>query len=321
MRPHGLGLLAPAKINLHLRVGGPRADGFHPVLTWMVTVGLFDNLILEPSHGPEALGVANHGGGGVGQAARLSCDLPGLPCDSRNLVVRAADALRSRILTPVAPVHARLLKQIPVGAGLGGGSSDAARALQGLNVLWGANWPVSELAALSAGLGSDLPFFFHGPSAICRGRGELVQPLSPPRARLALLIFPGRAMPTAAVYRRFDDLFEMKSAAPASVEAEPDFGAWVQLGAAELLPLLVNDLELAAFSIDPELGRLRGSVEQALSRIVRMSGSGSTLFTLFDADEHADAHDAALAVQRTHGVRCVAAELAPGIDDDLTRRD
>jgi 4-diphosphocytidyl-2-C-methyl-D-erythritol kinase len=321
MPVHGLRLLAPAKINLHLRVGGPRADGFHPVLTWMVTAGLFDNLILELSHGPGAPDAAKLVGGGVGPAVRLSCDLPGLPCDSGNLVVRAAEALRGRILTPVAPVHIRLLKRIPVGAGLGGGSSDAASALQGLNALWGANWRAGELAALAAGLGSDLPFFFDGPSAICRGRGELVQPLSPPRARLALLIFPGRAMPTAAVYERFDDLLEMNRAGAASVEAEPDFGAWVRLGAAELLPLLVNDLEPAAFAIDPELGRLRGSVEEALSRIVRMSGSGSTLFSLYDGGEAAAARDAAVAVQRRHGVRCVVAEIAPKVDDDLARRE
>jgi 4-diphosphocytidyl-2-C-methyl-D-erythritol kinase len=79
----------------------------------------------------------------------------------------------------------RLEKRIPMGAGLGGGSSDGARTLQALNVLWALHWPAQKLAAIAATLGSDLPFFFHGPGAICRGRGELVEPISPPQSRFA----------------------------------------------------------------------------------------------------------------------------------------
>src|SRR5690242_14362911 len=125
-------LSAPAKINMCLRVGKPRADGFHPLVSWMVTVGLFDKLTVERSPG-----------GGI----TLSCDLPGLASDESNLIVKAAiklaDALAKRggaVAGSQLGLSVVLEKHIPVGAGLGGGSSDGACVLQGLNRLWAAGW-------------------------------------------------------------------------------------------------------------------------------------------------------------------------------------
>lgn len=315
-------LLAPAKINLHLRVAPPRADGFHPLLTWMCTVALFDKLDLDRSTG---------GGGTPGLS--LSCDSPEVPCDDHNLVLKVATAFANQVFpgsgesagavgsagkageTPrgtAADWHVRLHKRIPVGAGLGGGSSDGARILFALNHLWNAGWTRGQLADFSANFGSDLPFFLHGPSAICRGRGERVTARPPPRARYALLLLPGVMMPTPAVYKMFDNMGLGEAAA---IESEPDFNGWVPLPAGTFMQRLRNDLEPAAFAIDPDLGRLRADVEQSLGRVVRMSGSGSSLFTLFD--EQAEAGAAATKISGRFPVKALAVELCPELQDDL----
>lgn len=296
-------LLAPAKINLHLRVGPAAADGFHPLLSWMCKVALFDTLILEKSPEPGVV---------------LTTDQKDLPRDQSNLVVWAGEALATVLRRDAEGsagsigVKAHLQKRIPIGGGLGGGSSDAARMLLGLNRLWNLNWPVERLAELSARLGSDLPFFFHGASSICTGRGEIVRPIATPATTWAVLIFPPIAMPTAAVYRRFD---EMKLGRAIETREETAWRQWVGLSADSLLPHLVNDLEPAAFSLRPELGRLRNEMEQSMGRIIRMSGSGSTLFTLFDDEPPAVA--AAGQVDRGRGLSAIAVQLAPKIGDDL----
>jgi 4-diphosphocytidyl-2-C-methyl-D-erythritol kinase len=259
----------PAKINLHLRVGPARADGFHPLLTWMTTVGLYDRLTATRTGGTEV---------------SMTCDDPSLPVDGTNLVVRAARALG------VTGVRLHLEKSIPHGGGLGGGSSDAASVLVRLNELFELGHGTDRLAELAGMLGSDVPFFLFGPSSICRGRGEIVRPVpKPARARWALLILPGIPVPTPAVYRQFD---QMKLGA--DVEAEPDWAALAQMPAEFLLHELVNDLEPPAFALRPELGRLRQECEDAIGRTVRMSGSGSTLFSLFD--QETDAADLRLTV-------------------------
>src|SRR5690606_26513362 len=137
---------------------------------------------------------------------------------------------------------------------------------------------------------SDVPFFLHHQlegitDATCTGRGEVVQPFTPGRRHAVLLILPGIHVATPAVYKQYDSL-----PAPPD-DGEPDFAAWSNLPADDLLPVLRNDLEPAAFSLHPELADLRRHAEAALGRIVRMTGSGSTLFTLFDDPQ--EAHDAA----------------------------
>jgi 4-diphosphocytidyl-2C-methyl-D-erythritol kinase len=167
-----------------------------------------------------------------------------------------------------------------------------------------------ELAALAAKLGSDIPFFFYGPSSICTGLGEIVRPIPPPRARRALLIFPPFGMPTPKVYRRFD---EMKLGERRNIEEEPDFSAWAKLSAIELLPNLVNDLEAPAFDQNPAMADLRVRWERRLGRVVRMSGSGSTLFTLYDNQA-----EAASAGGFSGDLSCVVeiSPAAPGLSRD-----
>jgi 4-diphosphocytidyl-2-C-methyl-D-erythritol kinase len=256
----------------------------------MVTIGLFDKITLKENPVP-------------GQIA-MTCTDPSLPCDDRNLVVRAAKLIRE---IPSDSVFIHLEKQIPHGGGLGGGSSDAAFTLQALDEFWNLKKSTNELAGLAARLGSDVPFFLHGPSSICRGRGELVQPVaSSTIARWALLILPGLSMPTPAVYQQFD---AMGYGRQADVEIEPDWNRLAQLPSRELLNELVNDLEAPAFAVAPQLGALRASIEQELGRPVRMSGSGSSLFTLYD--DRAEATAAARLVSQEQMAPATAIALAP----------
>jgi 4-diphosphocytidyl-2-C-methyl-D-erythritol kinase len=309
----------PAKINLHLRVGPARGDGFHPLLSWMCTVGLFDTLEFSVS-----TNVDPPGGGADDTCANalltLISDDPALPTDARlNLVTRAATALADTLsASREGPrtgkrVSAFLNKRIPTGAGLGGGSSDAATTLVALNQLWDAKLSNDQLADIGATIGSDVPFFLHGPSSVCSGRGEVVRPIERPAARWALLVMPKIGISTASVYRMFDAMRRSDSTLDnekSVVVNEPEWGTWVRLDASSLLPRLVNDLEAAAFAVEPTVGHLRASLEENLNRPVRMSGSGSTLFTLFD--ERAEAEEAVRCVTTVAGdARVEVVEIAP----------
>src|SRR5690349_7767510 len=162
-RVRGLSVRAPAKINLHLRVGPVRTDGFHPLLSWMTTVSLFDTLTFRSTQ---------HAG------ITLRCDDPALPTDESNLVMKAARLVMSELprerQQSVGGVEIDLQKRVPSGAGLGGGSSDAATTIFGLGSLWNFSCTPRQGMELAARLGSDVPFFFYGArSGICTSRGEI----------------------------------------------------------------------------------------------------------------------------------------------------
>ncbi len=321
---------APAKINLHLRVGPLRADGFHPLMSWMCTVGLFDSLRFEgaggpgihltvdrPSRGP--LGwrgeSADHERAGTHDDRNTSADGTAsndgsatgpdvVPVDATNLVTRAVAIWESSQAAstgtgegspgghserPIAPVvnpgwTIHLQKRIPVGAGLGGGSSDAACTLGALNAMAGQPLSRAQLAELGSRLGSDVPFFFFAPSAVCTGRGEIVRPIAAPTVKWAALFLPGIHVSTPAVYRQFDAMGLGKLA---DIEVEPDWAMWTKLPARELMAQLVNDLEAPAFVVCPELAEIQDRLQKNMNRVVRMSGSGSSLFTLFDTKNEA----------------------------------
>ena len=352
-------LLAPAKINLHLRVGSLSTDGFHPLLTWMCTVSLFDKLTFSYADSPLAVGdkrtdiSLSAESNQFNRLIDLSCSDPTLPCDESNLICRCGKVLAEEIIKQtdrpgsatreeqrlsnesvtndgiatgaigaelqrvesergrlgLRAVRIFLDKKIPTGAGLGGGSSDGATAMLGLNRTWAASpqqmLDRHHLAQLSSQCGSDLPFFFYGESSICTGRGQFVKPSPRPRVGWCLLLLPKISMPTPAVYRKFD---EMRLGMDRSLTQLPDFEAWSQLPALELLPNLVNDLELPSFAIKPELGQLRAQLEQSIGRIVRMSGSGSSLFTLFD--EQDECENIALKINSQFNLKAVAVEMA-----------
>ena len=206
-----------------------------------------------------------------------------------------------------------LAKQIPSGGGLGGGSSDAARTLLGLAKLWQLDWSIAQLSTIAELLGSDVPFFLYGPSSVCTGRGEVVQPIAAPACKACVLILPGIAVPTPAVYRRFDELRSGDEIT--DWLTQPSWHEWAKLSAIDLLPKLANDLEPPAFDLHPELRLLHQQAQELLGQQVRMSGSGSGLFSLYDT--LAEAERAATSLRGRLHIDSIAITLAPTVDDDL----
>ncbi len=255
---------APAKLNLTLAVKHRRPDGFHEIESLVVAVTLFDELTIASRQEP---------------GIELVCNDERLPCDSRNLVYRATERLAQEAgVTPA--VHVRLEKHIPMGAGLGGGSSDAAATLLALSRRWQLSWPLSRLAALGAELGSDIPLFFRMPAAVVRSRGEHVEPVAFDWPGLFTLILPNIHMSTPEVYRRWKPSDQLPSAAAALAASDQP--------AEQLARTLGNMLEPPAFEHSPALAELHARAESLCPHPVRLSGSGSSLFTPFDSRSEAD---------------------------------
>jgi 4-diphosphocytidyl-2-C-methyl-D-erythritol kinase len=237
-----LTVVAPAKVNLFLHVTGRRGDGYHLIESLFAFIDFADTVTLTPT--PD---------GSIGRTN----DVVGVPAQD-DLALRAARLLQQATGTREG-VAIRIDKRIPLGAGLGGGSSDAASVLLGLNRLWRLSLSRDELAALSMPLGADVPFFVHGENAFVRGIGERVQPVSLPRQWLALAM-PATHVPTAQIFAS-PELTRCTASAKISVFSE-SYGR--------------NDLEPVAVSRYPEVGRARG----LLARIVpeaRMTGSGAAV--------------------------------------------
>jgi 4-diphosphocytidyl-2-C-methyl-D-erythritol kinase len=256
----------PAKINLVLDVLARRPDGYHEISSLMIKVGLYDRLTVEP---------------GSDGRIRLSTTHAEVPADGSNLICKAAECLAHAMgRLPGCRIH--LEKAIPVGGGMGGGSSNAAGALRALNALWGAGFTDARLAELGSTLGADVPFFFATDCAIVSGKGERVRPVRLAFAGWALLIMGGVHVSTALVYARCtpgkpetaqDDLESMSAARNADA----------------LRAGLRNALEPAVFSVAPEILALRERVREAGGRELRVSGAGSVLFDIFDSREQATA--------------------------------
>jgi 4-diphosphocytidyl-2-C-methyl-D-erythritol kinase len=255
---------AAAKVNLTLAVHSRRPDGFHEIESWTVPVGLFDELVFKPAAGLTLTVGGNHSN---------------VPAGHSNLACRAAAAL-ARSGDRKAAVAIELVKRIPTGAGLGGGSSDAAATLLGLNTLWRLDWPVERLMPIAARLGSDVPMFLEPGPVVIRGRGELVEPLRDGWHGWLALVAPSYGISTASVYERW------AGPRPRPMEQQRP---WERLpsDARELSALLFNDLEDAAFAGEPRLGRLHAALSGLGGRSVRMTGSGSCLFAIFDSPEEA----------------------------------
>lgn len=259
----GFSILAPAKINWTLRVIGKRPDGFHEIESLVSTVTLYDELVFVAGNGPDLV---------------LVCDAPGVPTDGSNLVSRAAQILAARCGRPCSGC-CRLTKRIPAGGGLGGGSSNAAATLVALNQLWGLNWPRPRLVELAAELGSDVALFLERGSAVIGGRGEKVAPAKLGWRGWVLLMMPGLHVSTPAVYRAW----RPGSGAAGNVQPRPTTRAM------EWMEQTFNMLEAPAIAVCPELGRLQEQATTIAGRPVRVSGSGSTMFTAFDTQAQAQA--------------------------------
>jgi 4-diphosphocytidyl-2-C-methyl-D-erythritol kinase len=262
-RRRTLRIRAYAKINLTLRVGPLQADGFHPLRTVFQSLALHDTLEITPRPGPFA----------------LTCSDPGLPVGEGNLVFRAARALWSALGRAGEPrgVSVHLAKHIPTQAGLGGGSSDAASALSALARIWRPRGARTDLTAVAAGLGSDVPYFFLGGTALGLSRGEELYPLEDLPAFIVVLALPPFGVATADAYRWFDENHPAVTAAPR--EARRVLAAWPGVPLA-----LANDLEAPVARRHPEIGAARGALEAAGARAAAMTGSGSAVFGLFSGE-------------------------------------
>ncbi|HUP82963.1 MAG TPA: 4-(cytidine 5'-diphospho)-2-C-methyl-D-erythritol kinase [Candidatus Limnocylindria bacterium] len=254
-----------AKINLTLAVGPRGDDGYHPIESLIVRVGLADELVVAfADHGADTLTVTG---------------LPGCPVDG-NLVLRAFAAVRSRIGHDLPPLVAHLDKRIPMTAGLGGGSSDAAAAIEAAEVMWGIGLSPQVRSEIEVELGADVPFFARGGGhALVTGRGDKVQRLEAPASEPGiLLVTPPFGLSTAHVFARFDELDRPK-AKPA-----------IDLAEALRDPASLhdaNDLWPAAASIEPRLAPIRAELERVAATPWMISGSGSTMFALYPSPEEA----------------------------------
>jgi len=260
--PRALILRPPAKINLTLRVGLHQPDGYHDVRTLMQAIGISDTLTLTPRRGPFALQVRS----------------PGVPSDNANLVCRAGEALWRSAGRPDGPrdVHVRLDKSIPPAAGLGGGSSDAAAALLGLNAVWELRRPRRDLAKLAATLGADVPFFLQGGTAIGLGRGDEVYPIDDV-ARLGIIVIkPSFSVATADAYRWLDE--DRASGAASTALCEPRD---VEVGWSAGPITLVNELEAPVARRHPVIGEMIDACVREGALGAAMTGSGSAVFGVF----------------------------------------
>jgi len=276
-----LHVLAPAKINLHLEVLGLRPDGFHELAMVMQTIDLADRLTLTPT---------------ADGAITLRTDAGDLPTGADNLIVRAAESLRARVGLPELGAAIQLEKRIPIGAGLAGGSSDAAATLVGLQALWGLDLDPGALAAIAASLGSDVPYCLEGGTRLCFGRGEVLEPAGacPPSYGVLLIKHPEVSVSTPWAYGRCRE-----QRGDYYLETEADFAQRRQalrsgpllraLGGEGSLPPLRNDLETVVAaevaSVREGLALLR-QAEGVLA--AAMSGSGPSLFALFADPEAAE---------------------------------
>ncbi|MDG4822743.1 4-(cytidine 5'-diphospho)-2-C-methyl-D-erythritol kinase [Asanoa sp. WMMD1127] len=262
----------PAKINLHLGVGPARADGYHELSTVYHAIALHDEITARRG---DTLALTMEGVG-AGELA----------LDESNLVIRAARALARHA---GVPAHARLhlRKQIPLAAGLAGGSADAAAALVACDALWGTGMTRDDLAAIAAEIGSDVPFLVYGGTALGTGRGETVSPvLARPTTWHWVVAVADGGLATPAVYAELDRLRALRAAPPPLGSTDDLLAALRQRDPEVLAGALGNDLQAAALSLRPQLADVlkAGRAAGALAGIV--SGSGPTcVFLAYDAGE------------------------------------
>ena len=306
-------VFAPAKINLFLAVTGRRADGFHDLVSVVAPLAWGDTLWVESGErkaesgkpeekrgkrGEESGQGAGESGTGqaesgeielnagaeavAGDGITLECDDASVPCDGTNLIVKAARLFREATDWR-EPVHFRLEKRIPMGAGLGGGSSDATAALRGLDLLAGHPLAPAKLAELAARVGSDCALFLHDAPVVMRGRGEHVERLPADaaarlRGRRVLVFKPNFGIGTPWAYQR------LAAEAPASyvpaAGAEARLAAWLADPSAPAEQLLGNNLERPAFAKFLALPTLLGELRTRFALAPQLSGSGSACFAL-----------------------------------------
>jgi len=284
---------APAKVNLILKVLTRRPDGFHDIWSVMHTVALHDDLTMRLI--PDSTGV------------RLESDQPSLPTDRRNLIYRAAERVLAEAKMPIG-LHISLRKRIPVSAGLGGGSGNAAAAILGLNRLLALGWSAERMARLGEELGSDVPFFFFAPSAVVQGRGERLTPLKLTGERWVVLVHPGFPIETRWAYER---LTGSRSAVTPLSGALHTLSSAASVSWDEVVPLMENDFEAALFPSYPVLGEIKSLLLRQGAEAALLSGSGATVFGVFKDRDAAVCAEAVVGRAEGHRAYAVRAGDSP----------
>lgn len=291
-RTRVVGGRACAKINLTLDILGRRGDGYHELRSLVVGVGVYDSIRCRSAASPRV---------------ELNCNNDSLS-GADNLAVRAATALADHTGRDAA-TRIELEKRIPLAAGLGGGSSDAAAVLRLCNELWDTRLAADELARIGASLGSDVPLFFSLPAAVMTGRGERVRPVALRWSGWVLLVMVDVAVSTPDVYRAWGGIGE-PSVSAGAIDALVD-----ESSAAAMSPYLSNGLESAVFAVAPAVRNAFDSLNRAGLGPMRVSGAGSTLYRLFDDEQAARqaATEVTAAVRRV-STAVVAAPVAMDIE-------
>lgn len=277
---------AYAKINLGLKVLGRRPDGYHEILSVAQCVDLADVLYFEPT-----------------SSDQLTCSLDSLSTGPDNLVCRAVDAFRARLNCPIQSFRIHLEKSIPIGAGLGGGSADAAAVLRALNRFYDQPFSSADLRQIAATLGSDIPFLVEGGTALLRGRGEMLEDMSWEGAVFYVLACPEIAVSTAWAYEQLGQF------GPILTENTPYFNFIVSLSGGcvdqdGLFEVLENDFTPAVDRTYPIVADLRSQLDQVGARATSMSGSGSTVYGIFDDRKTASQAQSALQRQGCRSFLC-----------------
>jgi 4-diphosphocytidyl-2-C-methyl-D-erythritol kinase len=248
-----------AKVNLDLRVLGTRADGYHELRTVFQSIALHDTLLCAAKPGPFI----------------LKCRTAGVPLDASNLIWRAASALWTAIGREGSPADMTitLRKDIPLGAGLGGGSADAAAALHALARAWGGA-PIALLRDVAGGIGADVPYFLSGGTALGLGRGEEIYPLVDLPTHWVVIVQPPYGVSTAEAYAWYDEDRAAGLREPREPQTLPV--PWPTRAAQ-----MINDLEPPVVRRHPEIGTLKSMLREAGAVAAAMTGSGSAVFGLF----------------------------------------
>ncbi len=282
----GVIVQAPAKLNLFFEILQKRSDGYHEIETLMIPIDLYDTVYFQspmtgrsPTTGPVTIECQWSLGERRTPKERRVRELGDLPTACDNLAVKAVELLRRRAKVDWS-AHLTLVKRIPAAAGLGGASSDAAAALVAANCAWQLRWPRKRLVELAAELGSDVPFFLSGGAAICRGRGERIEPTSGIGPLHAVVVRPPCGLSTAEVYRRC-----RPAQTPARLEPLVDALRRGDCGATR--KLLCNRLQPAARQMTPWVERLERELDAIDCVGHQMSGSGSSYFAICRHARHA----------------------------------
>ncbi len=275
---------APAKLNLYLRITGQRGDGYHELETIMVPVRLADGLWFQATtptdeNVPGSIKLEVH----TRFAVRPPPQDSNVPVGSNNLIVRALELLRQRSGCRFG-ARVGLIKHIPVAAGLGGGSSDAAAALRLANIGWKLHWDTDRLAVLAAEIGSDVPFFVYGGAAICRGRGERVERLPSMPTLHFVIAKPPSGLSAADVYRSYDQLSQSErlTGESLSVSSKITGRPWD-----DLVYWMRNGLESAAARLSPWIDQVHKVFSELDFIAHQLSGSGSAYFGVCRHAQHA----------------------------------